>query len=282
MHKQNSRQLQFWLLLLTILTGALLGVLIVMVAGSGSSAALRRQLVLGANDDASPVPSPIRRQPATNDGPTPTFVPPATEELPSALPAPSAVDQPPTESVPTESVPTEPPSVQPTPGLRPSVVAAPPARPNTPPVPVRVDGARVRLEDTAWQGGYRQARGYAGRSATWIYGSGTEYTTMQAAVVLDRQPQGQATLRVEGMDAEGRGKSAIQITVNGQEIYRGANPLPDDDQPLESGTWGQASWRFDGGLLQPGQNLIRIRNLSPGSFGRPPFFMLDYAILVVP
>ncbi|HEX5691742.1 MAG TPA: hypothetical protein VFX76_17125, partial [Roseiflexaceae bacterium] len=59
----------------------------------------------------------------------------------------------------------------------------------------------------------------------------------------------------------------------------GPNPLPDDDNPLESGTWATSSWPFDAALLQPGQNEIRISNLGEGTFSLPPFFMLDYATL---
>ena len=31
------------------------------------------------------------------------------------------------------------------------------------------------------------------------------------------------------------------------------NPLPDDDQPLETGTWDRHSWTFDATLLRDGQ-----------------------------
>jgi hypothetical protein len=67
--------------------------------------------------------------------------------------------------------------------------------------------------------------------------------------------------------------------VNGVEIYNGPNPLPDDDQPLETGTWASQSWEFDAALLHAGQNEITISNLAEGAFSRPPFFMLDYARL---
>lgn len=138
----------------------------------------------------------------------------------------------------------------------------------------------VRLEDDVWQGSYRRSGGssvYGGRTATWIYGSGTAYSTMQAAFEVTGQPVGSAELRVEGMDSEGPSKTAIQITVNGTQTFDGANPLPDDDLPLDSGTWATATWTFDAALLRPGSNLISIVNRSPGQFSRPPFFMLDYA-----
>lgn len=145
---------------------------------------------------------------------------------------------------------------------------------------VTTGGQTVRLEDDAWQGSYRRASGqtiYGGRSATWIYGTGTQYSTMQAQFQVSGQPVGTAELRVEGMDSEGSAKTQIQITINGQAIFNGANPLPDDDQPLDSGTWNTARWPFSATLLRSGLNEIRVENLSPGQFSRPPFFMLDYA-----
>lgn len=273
MHTQNSRRLQLWLLTLTALSAALLGFIIVWFAGNGVMPSERRRVVLGAND-ATPTTRGVRQSPTANPL-TPTFVPLPAELTPSAFPTPANADEPPTE-LPIESAP---PIVLPAPTKRPST---PPVQPTPrPPVPIRADGSQVRLEDTVWQGGFRQARGYGGRSATWVYGSGTAYSTMTAAVTLERQPQGTAVLRVEGMDSEGRAKTPILITVNGQPIFQGPNPLPDDDLPLESGTWDDASWTFNAALLRPGQNTIRIRNLAAGAVGRPPFFMLDFADLIL-
>jgi hypothetical protein len=105
---------------------------------------------------------------------------------------------------------------------------------------------------------------------------------MEAAFTLQTPPQGSARLSIEGMDSEGAAKTPIQITVNGTPIFRGPNPLPNDDQPLETGTWATYSWQFDAAVLRPGQNVIRISNLADGQFGLPPFFMLDYADVVAP
>jgi hypothetical protein len=67
--------------------------------------------------------------------------------------------------------------------------------------------------------------------------------------------------------------------VNGQQIFAGPDPLPNDDLPLESGTWATLAFDLDASLLRAGQNTISIRNRSPGPFGLPPFFMLDYATI---
>ena len=93
---------------------------------------------------------------------------------------------------------------------------------------------------------------------------------------------GTAEFSVEGMDDENAGKSRITVAVNGTAIYDGDNPLLNDDMPLETGAWANYTFGFEAGLLQPGRNTITIRNLSSGAVGRPPFFMLDYAELILP
>ena len=193
---------------------------------------------------------------AAQSQPTPTFVPLSGQ--PQASAAPTAG------------------SGQPQPPASPAAGSDQPQPPAAP----AAGNAPIVLEDTAWQGGYRRASGnnvYGGRTAAWIYGTTTQFSTMQASFTLGEQPSGTATLSIEGMDSEGASKTPISITINGSEIYNGPNPLPNDDQPLETGTWTTYTWRFDAALLRPGQNTISISNLAPGAFSLPPFFMLDYA-----
>lgn len=138
----------------------------------------------------------------------------------------------------------------------------------------------VYLEDTDWQGSYRRVNGptvYGGRTATWIYGTSTQYNKMRTTFNVTSKPTSIATLNIEGMDAEGSRKTHISIEINGIEIYNGPNPLPDDDYQLDTGTWETRSWQFDTALLRMGQNEITISNLSEGNFSLPPWFMLDYA-----
>ncbi|HEU5101828.1 MAG TPA: hypothetical protein VFU22_22560, partial [Roseiflexaceae bacterium] len=196
----------------------------------------------------------------------------------------TAIAQPPT-AVPEATAPPALATAAPAPTVAPPVpTAAPPAGPaaqTTPQVSQNGNTVNILLEDSDWQGGFRRAAGqtYGGRTATWIYGSSTEYSIMRASFVLKSAPSGTVTLTVEGMDSEGRTKTPIQLSVNSTEIYNGPNPLPDDDQPLETGTWASQSWTFDASLLRVGQNEISVSNLAEGAFSRPPFFMLDYAEL---
>lgn len=140
--------------------------------------------------------------------------------------------------------------------------------------------AELRLEDTAWEGGYRRSDGvYAGRTATWVYAAGSGFETMRARFELAAPQPAGATLTVEGMDAEGAAKSEIVIAVNGQTIFKGPNPLPNSPVPVGAGSWASHSWAIDGALLRGGANEITITNLSSGQPFQPPFFMLDYAVV---
>ena len=188
--------------------------------------------------------------------------------------------------VPTALPPTAPPvAVRPTEA---SPTAPPPARPTATEVPtpqiIQRDGqVIIRVEDVGWSGGYsfsQGARGYGGRTATWIYSASTEHSRMEAGFSIDGRPEGEALLRIEGMDSEGPAKTRISILLNNIEIFQGPNPLPDDDFAPETGTWTSVVWAFDAALLRPGTNTITIQNLSSGVFGQPPFFMLDYADIV--
>jgi tRNA A-37 threonylcarbamoyl transferase component Bud32 len=216
-----------------------------------------------------------------------TAVPAGAVALATVAPAPTAPALPTAAIVATAAPPAatiEPPAAT----LPPAPANPPPAPQPAPPVArttpqVAQGGATttIRFEDTDWLGGYRRPGGltYGGRTATWVYGTTTEYNTMRVAFNLVAQPAGPASLTVEGMDSEGRAKTPIRIMVNGSEIYNDLNPLPDDDQPLETGTWASYTWQFDAALLRPGRNEISISNLAEGAFSRPPFFMLDYADL---
>ncbi len=83
------------------------------------------------------------------------------------------------------------------------------------------------------------------------------------------------------MDSEGDTKTPILVEVNGQQIFRGPNPLPNDQNNLPSGTWSVAHFPFSSALLRPGSNTITVQTLVNGQIGLPPFFMLDYADLVL-
>jgi serine/threonine-protein kinase len=247
-----------------------------LLLGLGGLIALRRASVSAGGTAENPptleaAPSAtaaVAASAPTADAPTLGAGPAATAPIAGAPASPRPV------ASPAPARPTDAPATQAPPTRPPAAVA-------TPMVSQSGGATTIRLEDTAWQGGFRPAAGrtYGGRTATWIYGSSTEYSVMRATFEASGQPAGTATLLVEGMDSEGRPKTPISIKINGVEIYNGPNPLPDDDIPLETGTWSSYAWSFDGALIHSGRNEISISNLEPGAFSLPPFFMLDFAEL---
>jgi hypothetical protein len=150
------------------------------------------------------------------------------------------------------------------------------------PTPTPPTGAdrRVALEDLAFTGGYRYAPPsvYEGRTAVWVYGQGTSFAAMTAPFVLPAQPTGNGHLTLAGMDSEDRAKTPMRILINGQSIFNGANPLPNDFSP-NAGTWGTYTWTFPAAVLRPGDNTITVENLAPAAALGIPFIMIDSATL---
>ena len=142
-------------------------------------------------------------------------------------------------------------------------------------------GTTVELDNTYWTGGSAgpQGRRYAGRTATFIYGTGTPNSTAQTTFTVAGQPYGPAELSIEGLDAPGADKTPIRITLNEHEIFSGPNPLPDDELRPNSAPWESYTWTFDAALLRQGQNTLTLANVAAGTVGAPPFVLLDHAAL---
>ena len=225
---------------------------------------------------------------ATRTAPAPAATAPVAGASPTAA-APGvapATEVPPTDVAPPTLPPTDvsPPGVPPT--AAPAAPTPPPAagekgRPifDTPTPPTGANRS-VSLEDVAFEGGYRYPPPsvYEGRTAVWVYGQGTSFASMTAPFRLAAQPGGTATLTLTGMDSEGAAKTPLRILVNGQTIFNGPDPLPNDYSP-KAGAWGAANWTFPASVLRPGDNTLTVENLSPSSALGIPFIMIDSAQL---
>ncbi len=131
-------------------------------------------------------------------------------------------------------------------------------------------------------GGYRDSDGrYHGRTARWVYGQGTAYHTMTARFPVVSQPVGTATLTLVGIDSEDEPKTPVRISVNGEVVFQGGNPLPNDFCCGSSGpgNWGSVRIRIPAGVLQQGtDNTLTISNLDPSDrIFYPIFVMIDRA-----
>ncbi|HUS15924.1 MAG TPA: protein kinase [Chloroflexia bacterium] len=231
-------------------------------------------VVGGGEPTEAPPPTP--RPPAA---PTDTAVVITEPAFPTPRPP-----VPPTDTVVVINVPVDTP-VPPRPTSRPPT--APPApsgtkgRPIfTPPTPPTGTDRRVALEDLAFVGGYRYAPPsvYEGRTAVWMYGQSSGFASMSAPFLLATQPTGTATLVLSGMDSEDARKTPMRILVNGQTVFNGPNPLPNDHSP-NAGNWGTATWTFPASVLHPGENTLTVDNLAPSAALGIPFIMVDAAQL---
>jgi hypothetical protein len=139
----------------------------------------------------------------------------------------------------------------------------------------------VRIEDTAFQGGFRGQGDsiHRGRTATWVYGSRTQYGRMTARFDLPVSPR-DAQVLIVGLDSEGGARTRIAIVVNDREIYRGQSPFPDDRPNQPEARWTERPFDVPDGVLRQGQNTLAIQNLEPSDRpGQPPFVAVDQALV---
>ena len=93
-------------------------------------------------------------------------------------------------------------------------------------------------------GGYTNANGlYHGRTAHWVYGQGTAFSSMSASFTVQKKPNRPATIVIVGLDAEDEAKSRMRLVLNNRVSYEGPDPLPNNanrrvDGP---GNWGNAT-----------------------------------------
>ncbi|HET6262546.1 MAG TPA: serine/threonine-protein kinase, partial [Chloroflexia bacterium] len=236
-------------------------------------------------DTPSPQPPPTdtpQLSPTADTAMLPTATAIALLPTDTPVPPPTDTPAPPPTDTPAPPPPTDTPLPEPTDTPR----GVPTDTPEevVEPTPVQAGGTgSVTLEDSNFRGGYfRQDGLYHGRTATWVYGLGTAYSSMAASFVVESAPGGQALLSIVGLDSEDADKTPVSIMVNDVEIFVGGNPLPNDfiGSPTGPGNWGTAQLVIPAGLLQPGVNTLRITNLSPSArINAPPFFMLDNATI---
>jgi serine/threonine-protein kinase len=285
--------------------GALLGLLIVAGLGICAVALWGNNFLPAVFNGATPtpvvsgVPSPTP-SPTVHPSATRTRVPPTATVTPSETVTPAATDTPEETETPVPSdteVPTDTPVLEtatdtpePITTLQPLVTSTPlPFPTNTPPAevetptPEEAGGGGVTLDDSAFVGGYTNDGGlYHGRTAHWVYGQGTAYSSMSASFTVKKKPNGPAKITIVGLDAEDEPKSHVRIVLNNKLIYDGPDPLPNDDTSGVNGpgNWGDATFDIPNKTLQDGLNVLTITNLDPSDkINYPIFVMVDYVTL---
>jgi len=81
------------------------------------------------------------------------------------------------------------------------------------------------------------------------------YSKLATTFELDDEPAREATLKLEGLDDDKPGKAVIEVLVNGESVFKGANTFDEDD-------WSVMTFRIPAVLLKQGENRLLIRNLT--------------------
>lgn len=247
-------------------TIAILGVTLALLVLANLGLTLFR----GGQTTASPTATNAALLPATTDTRQPTAAPTPTLASPTV----------PVTAPPTASLAVVTPS--PTPKLTLAPTAAPTPGPTATPVLAQV---RVRIPDRLFLGDYWGSGSgtYHGRTATWIYGQGTPYSAMTAQFELEqtRAAIGQASLTIVGLEGAEPKKQSISIVLNGETIYEGLDPLPNDFSagPSGPGNWGSATFKFPADILKR-NNVLTITNLTNSDCTLcSDFVLIDYALI---
>jgi len=244
---------------------------------------------------AEPTSEPATTEPTPEPTapPTPEPTAPPTPE-PTAPPTPERTPRPTREPTP-ESTPdptpraTRRPTPEPTPEPTPRPTRRPTPEPTPPSPPPPTDppvtrSVSVTIPDQILSGGYEDPDGrYKGRTASWVYGQGTSFDTMRGSFGAEggRRAVGTARLRLVGMDDERPEKNPMRLTLNGQVLYEGPDPLPNDFccGPTGEGNWGAVIFEFPASLLRD-TNELSITNLSTSDCTLCPFYvMVDFGEL---
>jgi eukaryotic-like serine/threonine-protein kinase len=267
--RRSSAPVALAVLLLAALVVLVAAIVPLLIADRGASLATATTPPPFGTPTAVPAPSVTPGEPTIS---APVFVP---LPLPTATPFPTLA---PTLTPTAQPTPTPAPTPAPTP--RPTAEATP--QPTAPPATQTLS---VRIPDQLFVGDYNGPGSgtYKGRTASWVYGQDTSYSTMTAAFALDYagSPTGRAQLTLVGMDAENPAKQMVAISINGTVIYQGPDPLPNDFccGPSGPGNWGSATITFPSDLLKH-HDTLTVTNLDPGTCTLcPNYVMVDYAEL---
>jgi len=110
----------------------------------------------------------------------------------------------------------------------------------------------IELPAKAWMGS-RYFEKYQGRPAMVIRRKSSSESRVKAYFKLERVPEGNVKLELQGLDNEKKEIAEIAITINGEKIFAGPIDYPKN-------TWGTKTYEIPSGILKPGENIIAIEN----------------------
>jgi hypothetical protein len=139
----------------------------------------------------------------------------------------------------------------------------------------------ITFDDSTFSGGFRERAGpNQGRAILYLFGSGTGFAVLTATFEIRVQPRGDARLAIVGLDSAGPDRTAIEVFLNKESVFRGRSPFRSADPRQTAASWTEHEWRVRSGTLRRGENVLTIRNLErSAAIGAPPYVVLDVARL---
>jgi len=110
--------------------------------------------------------------------------------------------------------------------------------------------------------------------AAFLFGGQSDYHTGTATFDVSESNRPVVVLQITGTDDLAQRKAPIRITLNGQLVWEGDNPLP-------NGESGNAYWIIqDRSVLRDGENRLVIANTSPnGDAPQAPWILIERVTL---
>lgn len=268
-------------LLLPLLLGGLLllllgGVIWLLLHLSGPATPAQNGLVPAAQPTTTPTftaPSLTANAapalPTAVAAPTATVI--ATIPLPTVTPIPATTI--PATTVPAPTATTVPATATPVP---PTATPIPPPTPTNPSPPTAAN-FNATISPYQLNGAYKRNDGTLyGRPEVSLYGSGSSYNQGSVNFNLNNVPGGNENLHLIGLDDERPAHCNIQVLINGQVVFDGANTFPnvptsDNGEGGNDRFWGAMDVTVPASVFKAGTNTLIIRNTTPwaGYIGIP-------------
>jgi hypothetical protein len=119
-----------------------------------------------------------------------------------------------------------------------------------------------------------------GRPAAALYGAGTGYSVGTLNFLVEAIPSGPIFLVLTGIDDERAQRCTLEVVINGQTVFSGANTLPnapanDNGEGGQSRVWGEMRIPVPAAVLEEGANTLILRNATPGSDLGIPYILIN-------
>jgi hypothetical protein len=137
-------------------------------------------------------------------------------------------------------------------------------------------GATLTFAATQWAGVFTDLQSDVyGRDVVALYGDGSGYSVATLMFTLESLPAGPLVVTLTGLDDELPASNNLQVAVNGTVVSETTSPFGTWDPAVPASGWGTWQMSVAPEILTGGQNVLEVRNLTPGgTIGQPPYLLL--------